>query len=129
MSETPQYEDVAEALATAEWTTMREELMDTAHDAALMMESVVKFTAEMFARELSGYREREARAERAEAALGRIDSRARIGQDSTPVAALAALASIRKTIAALRDAAPAEECPKCKSMPCWCGAEEGKCIR
>jgi hypothetical protein len=51
------------------------------------------------------------RAEKAEAALGRIDSRARIGQDSTPVAALAALASIRKTIAALRDTAPAEEKP------------------
>jgi chromosome segregation ATPase len=25
--------------------------------------------------------------------------------------------------AALRAAAPAEECPKCKSMPCWCGGK------
>lgn len=45
------------------------ELLDVAHDTALMMESWVKTTEEMFAREMKGYREREAEVEKLKNAL------------------------------------------------------------
>jgi hypothetical protein len=96
-------------------STLVELQRDDDHDQAFLHEEIIALRAEVERLKVmaaglvySGLQEK-ARAEKAEAALGRIDSRARIGQDSTPVAALAALASIRKTIAALRDTAPAEE--------------------